>query len=120
MPLERVRETFNDGLLQYGTYKTKRSESRKVIGKEFVPQGSLFYRELSVRDSDYLQFGAMGSTLDLKLKTPMPPSLRKIDKENLFVQIDGDDYIIINTDRDSNYLYFYLHKVDKKEGDSGE
>jgi len=117
MPLERVRETFNDGVLKYGSYKTIRSDSRKIIGKEFEEQGRLFYRELSVRESDYLQFGAMGSTLDLKLKTPMPPSLRKIDKDNLIVQIDGDDYTIITTDRDTSYLYFYLHKVD---GDKNE
>lgn len=115
--MERYRETFNDGLLHYGEYTTIRSESRKMIGKTFVSKGSLFYRELSVRDSDYLQFGARGSTLDLKVKTPMPPGV-KIDKENLVVQINGDDYTIITTDRDRNYLYFYLHKVDKKEGDT--
>lgn len=120
MAQERVRETFNDGVLKYGTYKTIRSESRKVIGQEFVSQGTLFYREMSVRDSDYLQFGAMGSTLDLKVKTPMPPSLRKVDKDNLKVQIDEDEYEIINTDRDSYYLFFYLHKIDKKEGAASE
>ena len=112
MALERVYETFNDGVLKYGTYTTIRSESRKVIGKAFAEQGSLFYRELSVRDSDYLQFGAKGSTLDMKIKTPMPPALKKIDKDNLIIKIDNDDYNIIYTDRDKNYLYFYLHKVD--------
>ncbi|WP_244913442.1 phage head closure protein [Heyndrickxia sporothermodurans] len=112
MARERIREVFNDGLLKYGAYKTIRSDSRKVIGKQFEEQGRLFYKELSVRDRDYLDFGSMGSTLDMKVKTPMPPSLRKIDKDNLIVQIDGDDYTIITTDRDSNYLYFYLHKTD--------
>ncbi|MED4492827.1 phage head closure protein [Heyndrickxia coagulans] len=118
MALARVRETFNDGVLTYGAYKTIRTESRKVTGKQFVEQGRLFYREMSVRESDYLQFGAMGSTLDLKVKTPMPPALRKIDKDKLIVRIDGDDFNIITVDRDANYLYFYLHKVDG--GDKNE
>lgn len=120
MALERIRESFNDGVLKFGTYTTKRSESRKVIGKDFVEIGKLFYRELSVRDTDYLKFGAMNSRLDMKIKTPMHPSLRKIDKENLIAKIDNDDYTIITTDRDKNYLYFYLHKVDGKEGETIE
>lgn len=118
--MDQYRETFNDGVLFYGSYKTIRSESRKTIGKQFVQQGKLFYRELSVRDSDYLKFGAMGSTIDIKVKTPMPPSLRSIDKSVLIVKINDDEYNIINTDRDRHYLYFYLHKVDKGEGDSNE
>jgi hypothetical protein len=117
MALERVRETFNDGVLKYGTYKTIRSEARKVIDKQFSEQGSLFYREMSVRDSDYIQFGAKGSTLDIKVKTLMPPNLKNIDKDNLVIKINNDDYSIITTDRDKYYLYFYLHKVD---GDNNE
>ncbi|GIN86974.1 head-tail adaptor protein [Heyndrickxia sporothermodurans] len=109
---KQYRETFNDGILKYGSYKTSRSESRKVIGKKFEEHGRLFYNEMSVRDSDYLKFGSMGSTLDMKVKTPMPPSLRKIDKASLIVKIDGVDYTIIEADRDKNYLYFYLHKTD--------
>lgn len=117
MALEQVRETFNDGVLQYGNYQTLRSESRKRIGKTFVSSGSLFYRELSVRESDYLQFGAMGSTLDMKIKTPMPPLLKNINKDNLIIKINDADYNIIKADRDRKYLYFYLHKV---EGDVSE
>lgn len=114
---ERIREVFNDGVLLYGKYKTLRSDSRKVIGKEFIKEGHLYYKEMSVRDSDYLKFGSMGSTLNMKVKTLMPPSLRRIDKASLIVRIDGDDFTIIDTDRDKNYLYFYLHKTD---GDSNE
>ncbi|NCG67800.1 phage head closure protein [Bacillus coagulans] len=113
--MERVRETFNDGVLTYGAYKTIRTESRKVTGKQFVEQGRLFYRALSVRESDYLQFGAMGSTLDLKVKTQMPPALRQIDKDKLIVRIADQDFNIITVDRDNHYLYFYLHKVDGGE-----
>lgn len=112
MAQTRIQETFNDGVLKFGSYKTIRAENRKITGKQFVELGRLFYRELSVRESDYLQFGAMGSTLDVKLKTLMPPSLRKFDKDKLIVRIDEQDYNIITVDRDMNYLYLYLHKMD--------
>jgi SPP1 family predicted phage head-tail adaptor len=109
--LERIRETFNDGVLQYGKFKTQRSDNRKNLGRSFVPSGTLFYRKLSVRESDYLEFGSMGSTLDLKVKTPVPPGLTKLNKDTFVIRIDDEDYEIIATDRDSFYLYFYLHKV---------
>nr|WP_259544999.1 phage head closure protein [Heyndrickxia oleronia] len=117
MALERIRETFNDGVLLYGTYKTIRSESRKTIGKDFVQQGRLFYKELSIRDKDYLKFGAMGSSLDIKVKTNMPPNLRSIDKNAMIVKINDDEFNIVGTDRDKQYLYFYLHRIDKGKGD---
>lgn len=111
VPFEQIRETFNDGILKYGKYETIRSENRKRTGKNFAQDGVLFYRELSVRESDYLQYGAMGSTLDLKVKTPMPPSLKNINKDSMIIKIGDIDYNIINVDRDKNYLFFYLHKV---------
>lgn len=116
MALERIRETFNDGLLQFGHNETLRSPTLKRIGERFVPEGNLFFRQLSVRTDDYLQFGAMGKTLDLKVKTHLPPSLKPFDSESTIVRIIEDDYQVITFDRDSHYLYLYLHKVG---GDGG-
>jgi hypothetical protein len=117
MALERIRETFNDGMLQYGENKTIRSETRKNLGRKFVPSGSLFYRIMTIRESDYLQNDAMGERIDLKLKAQLPPSLRKIDKDKVKIKVDSDLYDVITTDRDNNYLYFYLHRI---EGDHVE
>lgn len=111
MALGRIREVFNDGVLQFGHNETVRSENRKRIGEKFVPEGNLFYRRLSVRTDDYLKFGALGKTLDLKVKAPLPPSLKLLDADTTIARIDQVDYQVITYDRDSYYLYLYLHKV---------
>lgn len=112
MVLKQIRETFLDGVLDYGTYQTQRSPTRKDLGKTFVSVGRLFYRKLAVRESDYLlQNQVFDQQIDLKVKTVLPPSLRTIDKQRMKVQIGADLYDIIQTDRDTSYLYFYLHKI---------
>ncbi|MBS4171940.1 phage head closure protein [Bacillus sp. FJAT-49736] len=110
---EYQRETFNDGVLRYGHKTTQRSETRKRIGEKFQEEGKLFYREMSYRESDYSLADALGSKLDLKVKTLFPPSFRKIDKNKLIVLIDDVEYESINVDHDSSkmYLFFYLQKV---------
>lgn len=107
------RETFNDGLLQYGHKTTQRTATGKRVGDIFSVEGSLYFREMSYRESDYQLSDARGSRLDLKVKTPYPPSFRKIDKNRLVVHIDGQEYETINVDHDASklYLYFYLQRV---------
>lgn len=111
--MQTFREVFNDGLLRYGHKATQRSETGKRIGDVFTPEGQLYYRELSYRESDYQLANAMGSSLDLKVKTPYPPSFRKVNKNKLIVSIDGVEYETIKVDHDQSklYLYFYLAKV---------
>lgn len=111
--MEQYRETFNDGVLVYGHKITKRSETGKRIGETFTAEGKLFFREMSCRQSDYEFSNAIGSRLDLKVKTPYPPSFRKIDKNKMLVQIDGIGYEIINVDHDTTkqFLFFLLQRV---------
>lgn len=117
MALERYRETFNDGMLQYGAYKTRRNENRKRTGRVFVPQGQLPFRILNARDSDYTECGTLGSSLDLKIKTPTPPMLRNKVLNQFKVKIENDEYDVIKGDRDKYYLYFYLHRVGVNNGE---
>ncbi|MDA2309899.1 phage head closure protein [Bacillus cereus group sp. MYBK35-2] len=109
------RETLNDGFLQYGYKKTKRSERGKRVGAEFHSEGKLAYKEMSFRDSDYRMVGVLTTGLDLKLKTLYPPSFKNINKNKLKVKIDEVEYDVIKVDPDATkrYLYFYLQQVVK-------
>lgn len=116
------RETLNDGFLQYGYKKTKRSERGKRIGEEFHQEGKLAYKEMSFRDSDYRMVGVLTTGLDLKVKTLYPPSFKKINKNKLKVKIDEVEYDVIKVDPGSTkkYLYFYLQQVVKNSERKGE
>ncbi len=111
--MERYRETFNDGFLEYGHKQTQRSSTGKRIGDSFSPEGKLAFKEMSCRDSDYQLAGLMGASLDLKVKVPYPPSFRKIKKSKLKVVISEVEYDVIKADSDSEkyFLFFYLQEV---------
>ncbi|KAA0547572.1 phage head-tail adapter protein [Bacillus sp. BGMRC 2118] len=108
-----LHETFNDGVLQYGHKTTQRTVTKKRIGEIFTPTGTLYFKEMSYRESDYQMANTLGSRLDLKVKTPYPPSFRKNDKNKLVVLIDGQEFETIHVDHDlaKKYLFFYLQKV---------
>lgn len=110
---KRLRETFNDGVLSFGHRVTQRSETGKKIGETFMEEGRLFYREMSHREADYRLVDALGSSLDIKVKTMYPPSFRTVDCNRLVIHIGEDEYetIRVDTDETKSYLYFYLQKV---------
>lgn len=116
--VEAYRETYNDGFLLYGQKETQRSLKGKRIGNGFQVEGKLAFKELSCRESDYQMAGILGASLDLKVKTPFPPSLQKTNKNKLKVAINGTEYDVIKVDHDSNKknLFFYLQAV----GESNE
>lgn len=122
MPNSRIRETLNDGFVQYGTKETRRSEKGKRIGDTFLPQGRLAYQEMSCRDEDYQLAQIMSKSLDIKIKTLYPPSLRKVTKSKLTIVIDSSEYEVIKCDADraKSYLYFYLQEVGPFEQDKTE
>lgn len=107
------KEVFNDGYLYYGHKKTTRSANKKSIGSVFTEEGKLAFKEMSARETDYTLAETLGSKLDLKVKTPYPPSFRNIDKDKLKVTIRGNEYDVIKVDPDNvnRFLYFYLQKV---------
>lgn len=107
------RDNFNDGYLQYGYRTTQYSETGKRLGEVFEMLGTLAFEEMSCRDQDYLLANALGSRLDLKVRTMLPPTFKSVDKSKLKVSIGTEkfDIVKIDTDRNKNYLYFYLQKV---------
>lgn len=112
-------DALNDGFIQYGTKETKRSEKGKRIGDTFLPQGRLAYQEMSARDEDYQLAQIMSKSLDIKIKTLYPPSLRNVKKSKLTIVINNIEYEVIKCDADRarNYLYFYLQEAGAIEQD---
>ncbi|WP_078430480.1 head-tail adaptor protein [Alkalihalobacterium alkalinitrilicum] len=109
--MKAYRETFNDGFLDYGHKQTQRSSTGKRIGDTFSSEGKLAYRLLSCRDSDYEMAGAMGGSLDMKVKTRFPPSFRKTDRNKLKCVLNNVEFDVLKVDSDKSYLYFYLQEV---------
>lgn len=116
--MKQIHQTFNDGYLKYGHKTTSRTDRGKRIGDVFNEEGSLAFALLNARDSDYQFAGAMGSSLDLKVKTLYPPSFRNINKNKLICMIGTVEFDVIKVDhdKDKRYLYFYLQEV----GEIGE
>ncbi|MED4172370.1 phage head-tail adapter protein [Halalkalibacterium halodurans] len=110
--MKTYREKFNDGFLTYGHKKTKRSDGKRV-GEAFIPAGKLAFEETSCRDSDYRLADVLSSSLDLKVKTPYPPSFKKISKNKLKVIIEDMEYDVIrvDSDRHKTVLFFHLQEV---------
>lgn len=109
---KRIRETFNDGFLQYGHRRTVRTNGKKT-GTEFISEGRLAFKELSAREQDYQMVDLSTSSLDLKLKTLYPPFFKSIRKNKLKVLIDKIEYDVLKVDPDygKNFLFFYLQEV---------
>ncbi|WP_431030051.1 head-tail adaptor protein [Lysinibacillus sp. LZ02] len=95
-------------------YVTQRNSARKAIGKEFVPEGRLFYKQLSMRESDYNKFGTNSTSIDLKVRTLAPPSFN-VSKDDLTVKIGDVFYTVEKVDSDGRYLFFYLHAIEGEQ-----
>lgn len=109
--LDRIRITLNDGVLRYGYQETLLSEKKKVIGKKFVEEGKLFFKELYARDSDYQICNSIGSKLERKVQTLLARHSQINVLTNKTISIDGDLFEVIRADQDKNYLYLYLSRV---------
>jgi hypothetical protein len=116
-----VHEIFNDGYLSYGFRSIERSSQGKRIGETFLQKGKLAFKLMSARDQDYQLVGTMGSSLDLKVKTMLPPTIptlfsesyTDLRKSNITVRIGSIEYDVITVDFDNSrrYLFFYLQEV---------
>lgn len=99
--------TYNDGVLYYGKIESIFNENRKKMGEDFIVKGSLYFEQMSARDSDILQASNMGYVVDLKLKVPYRPEISSKDK----VKIGTKMYDIQKFDSTSDYIYLYLQRV---------
>lgn len=116
--MERIRETFNDGILVINEQQTIRNSQRVKTGTTLVPQARLHYRRMVLRDADVQMIGqGIASKVTRKLKTILHPLLRDEDfKNTYFVTINGDSFNTLYVDWDKNYSYLYLEKVGGQDG----
>ena len=112
-----IHETFNDGFIIIGETKIERSETGKRIGETFSPLIDLAFSIKSAREEDYDFAHALGASLDLKIKTRLPPDFKTIRKSKFSGYIDEQFFDVIKVDWDSSkrYLYFYLQEVKSDE-----
>lgn len=104
-------ETFNDGILYYGSIEPKMNSYKKKVGEIIKGKGFMFYKQLSARESDVIRCSSLGHSLDLKVKVLYRPNILATDK----VTIDNLIYDIIEKDGESKtYLYLYLQKAGMK------
>lgn len=107
-----THDPYNDGYLTFGQDVTQ-YDGKKSVGKSFKASGTMAFTEMSARDQDYQLADALGSTLDLKVKTMYPPHMEAQLINKLTVHIKGVKYETIKVDRDRNkeQLFWYLQKV---------
>lgn len=112
MPMERIRETFNDGVLIIGSLETKRNESREKIGTNFIEIAKMHFRRMMIREADSYALGENTlSKVTTKVKTMFNPIVKSDWKNKYIVKIQNEQYNVLYVDYDSNYCYFYLEKV---------
>lgn len=110
--MERIRETFNDGVFELRRQVTKRNAAREKVGVSTVTITKLHYRRMAMRDADVYSLGdGIAAKVTTKLKTVLHPKLRDAVKNHLFVTITGDDYNILYSDYDAKYCYLYLERM---------
>jgi len=100
-------ETFNDGLLEYGSTSGTYNAKREKTGESWTKAGALYFQRLQSRDSDLLIAAQNGYKIDIKIKTPRVNNLSTLDK----IKLDGSTYDIKSLDADNEHLYLYLQKV---------
>lgn len=109
--MKSIRKTYNDGYLQFGQTETGRSETGKRIGNVFVEEGRLAYSEQSCREQDYQMADILSRSLDVKVKTPLPPDYRLFSRKRVKVSGVTFDVIKVDADRANDELYLYLQEV---------
>lgn len=101
---------FNDGVLHYGTIKTKRNELKEKIGFDMDEAGYLFFNFRQIRQEDQDVYGVgKDQTSDLKVETYYREG---IDKQLHKAVINGEYYEIkyIDPSNDRRTMFWYLTK----------
>lgn len=98
--------TYNDGLLEFGSTEATYNAKREKTGETWTKKGSLYYQEMSIRDSDMILASQMGYRVDIKIKTPKR-DVSTLDK----IKIGLTYYEVKSMDKDALHLYLYLQRV---------
>lgn len=107
--MEKVNiNTYNDGILYYGTIEsTFNPSNRKKTGEDFTETGRLHFKILNSRMQDEEQANNFGYKIDLKVKVPCHKEVSSKYK----VMIKDQLYDIKRNEINKKERYLYLEKV---------
>lgn len=116
---KNYHETYNDGILYFGSIKILKNAKKEKIGEEIEIIGKRPFSKVNIRDSDNNIAESLGYTIDKKVKIPLSPL-----PENIKIKINNEADIYEVKKRDSSdnkNIYLYLQKAaNKKVGDINE
>lgn len=108
-------ETYNDGILYFGSIKVLKNAKKEKIGESIEIKGKRNFSYVNIRDNDNIEADSLGYTIDKKIKIPLSPL-----PQNIKVKLNDSDDIYEVKKRDTDdrkNIYLYLQKVsNKKDG----
>lgn len=112
---KKYHETYNDGILYFGSINILKNAKKEKIGEEIEIKGKRPYANVNIRDNDNIEADSLGYTIDKKIRIPLSPL-----PQNIKVKLNDSDDIYEVKKRDSddrNNIYLYLQKAtNKKDG----
>ena len=110
---KEYHETYNDGILYYGSIRILKNSRKEKIGEDIEMIGKRPFSYVNIRDNDNIEADSLGYTIDKKVRIP----LSKLP-QNIKVKINNDNDIYEVKKRDSDdrkNIYLYLQKASNKK-----
>ncbi len=112
---KNYHETYNDGVLYFGSIKILKNAKKEKIGEEVEIKGKRPFSNVNIRDNDNIEADSLGYTIDKKVRIPLSPL-----PQNIKVKLNDEDdiYEVKKRDMDDRKnIYLYLQKAtNKKDG----
>ncbi len=112
---KNYHETYNDGILYFGSIKVLKNAKKEKIGESIEIKGKRNFSYVNIRDNDNIEADSLGYTIDKKIRMPLSPL-----PQNIKVKLNDSDDIYEVKKRDTDdrkNIYLYLQKVsNKKDG----
>lgn len=112
---KNYHETYNDGILYFGSIKILKNSKKEKIGEEIEIKGKRPFSNVNIRDNDNIEADSLGYTIDKKVRIPVSPL-----PQNIKVKLNNEDdiYEVKKRDMDDRKnIYLYLQKAtNKKDG----
>lgn len=112
---KNYHETYNDGILYFGSIKVIKNAKKEKIGESIEIKGKRNFSYVNIRDNDNIEADSLGYTIDKKIRVPLSPL-----PQNIKVKLNDSDDIYEVKKRDTDdrkNIYLYLQKVsNKKDG----
>lgn len=106
-------ETYNDGILYFGSIKVLKNEKKEKIGEKIEIKGKRPFAYVNIRDNDNIEADSLGYTIDKKVRIPLSQI-----PQNIKVKLNDCEDIYEVKKRDSDdrkNIYLYLQKATNKK-----